>query len=215
MSQPLEGKLKFYLPFDAPIRYGYRHGQKTYYNNAHNGDDFILTRGTKIFQTCITVPHAKILYANEHNDNGRQMMVDYGEIEGYRVQSYMTHFLGFEVAQGDIVSRDGLLGTINKTGRLSGNVDHLHWSIKINGRHYSPVPYLITNVKEQMKYERIRDKFLKKHTDPKSDEAFPFIGIGDNGKPVRCIIRKTTDGAIIQKTDVSIEEYLGAFSIWD
>jgi len=58
---------------------------------------------------------------------------------GLGVFSLYSHLSGIEVAVGDLVEKDGVLGTTGTTGMAGG--DHLHFSMLVNGVLVTPIEW--------------------------------------------------------------------------
>lgn len=68
--------------------------------------------------------------------------------------------------------------------------------------------------KPMAKFERIKEKFVKKMTGRDEDMTIPYL-TKINGKSVRCLIRRTASGEIIEKKNISEREFNSNLSIWD
>lgn len=132
-QNPLEG---FSLPLDSPIvinsRYGYRTDPFTGKQRFHNGVD-LRSRAS----TVLSVLGGKVKKTGyERKGLGNYVTMKYGDFE----LTY-GHLSSIFVSQKDVVKPGTPLGISGSTGRSTG--DHLHLSLKVNGKRVDPLPFLL------------------------------------------------------------------------
>ena len=109
----------------------------------HRGIDFRGARGTPIKSSNSgTVALTADLYFA-----GRTVVVDHG----LGIYTLYAHLDDFCVKEGDMVNRGDLLGFVGATGRVTG--PHLHWEVRIDGRHHSPLDLLALPLVPPVAYE--------------------------------------------------------------
>lgn len=114
--------------------YGWR------FNNTdfHTGIDF---SGTNVFgKKVVAANSGMVTYTNETYVSGRgygkYIIVDHGG--GY--STLYGHLSEITVSEGDRVGKGKQIGKVGSTGWSTG--PHLHWEIRINGKHTNPINYL-------------------------------------------------------------------------
>lgn len=134
----ISSKQYWSLPLLRPVEgvttseYGLRrefNGQK---RNPHRGLDLDGNLG----ETISAVEAGKVILVAEHYYGGKTVVIDHG----LGVVSAYLHMNTFAVTQGEIVTRGQHIGTVGKTGRVTG--PHLHLSISVLGQSINPNPLL-------------------------------------------------------------------------
>lgn len=97
----------------------------------HTGVDIAAPKGTPIFSATSGI----VKYAGEYGGYGLAVIVDYGKYE--IVYGHMSKVC---VYKGQSVKKGELLGRVGSTGVSTG--PHLHFEVRINGRHTNPMAYL-------------------------------------------------------------------------
>ena len=64
--------------------------------------------------------------------NGKTVVIDHG----LGLRSVYIHMSSFSVSKGDVVARGEVIGTVGKTGRVTG--PHLHLGLQLNGIPLDP-----------------------------------------------------------------------------
>lgn len=112
--------------------FGYRRspfGRRTQF---HRGLDISDKRGTPIH----AVAPGKVLRAFYNGGYGRFVEVDHG----YGVTTRYAHLNKISVQEGDTVDRGTPVGTMGRTGRVTGT--HLHFEVRIDGHAVDPMDFL-------------------------------------------------------------------------
>ncbi len=95
----------------------------------HNGVDVAARRGSKVMAA------ADGVVALAHPDmflTGKTVMIDHG----HGLSSVYLHMDDILVARGQTVAKGSAIGTVGKTGRVTGA--HLHWGVSLFGTHLDP-----------------------------------------------------------------------------
>lgn len=95
----------------------------------HNGVDVAAPRGSTV------VASADGVVALTHPDmffTGKTVMIDHG----HGLSSVYVHMDDILVRQGQPVKKGTPIGTVGKTGRVTG--PHLHWGVSLFGTHLDP-----------------------------------------------------------------------------
>jgi murein DD-endopeptidase MepM/ murein hydrolase activator NlpD len=124
---------RFGAPPVGPVSsgFGWRTDPITGKRTFHAGVDFRAPNGT-----AITAP-ADGVVTGITDAGPRGISVTYQIAPG--VESSFFHMSRRAVQVGDKVRRGDLLGRVGSTGRSTGN--HLHWSMKVNGKPVDPLSY--------------------------------------------------------------------------
>ncbi|MEG1874850.1 MAG: peptidoglycan DD-metalloendopeptidase family protein [Angelakisella sp.] len=116
--------------------YGYRFGGSDY----HTGIDFagggILGKPVRASNSGVVAVTQENYVNGRRGGYGRYMIVDHGG--GY--STLYAHLSAITVPQGTRVSKGQVIGKVGSTGWSTG--PHLHFEIRINGKHQNPVDYL-------------------------------------------------------------------------
>ena len=95
----------------------------------HNGIDVVAPRGSPV------IACADGIVALVHQDmffTGKTVMIDHG----HGLTSVYVHMDDIRVRAGDKVRKDDRVGSIGKTGRVTG--PHLHWGVSLFDTHLDP-----------------------------------------------------------------------------
>ncbi|MGB0732721.1 MAG: peptidoglycan DD-metalloendopeptidase family protein [Pontibacterium sp.] len=117
-------------PFSSPF------GLKRFYNNQprspHSGLDIAAPTGAPI-----TAPSAgTVLAVGHYFFNGKTVILDHGQ----GLTTMYCHMDSIAVKVGDKIPHGGALGTIGKTGRVTG--PHLHWGVSLNNVRVDPTLFV-------------------------------------------------------------------------
>ncbi len=130
---PVDGSLE-----DETIGFSSYFGNRRSYNNGeyfgfHGGLDFYILLNT--FNIYAAAPGV-VVFAGPMDIRGNTTFIDHGQgiLSGYAHQDEILVQVGQFVNQGD------LIGTIGKTGRVTG--PHLHWDIWVNGNQVDPFDWI-------------------------------------------------------------------------
>ena len=103
---------------------------------SHSGQDIFAKRGTPVYSATEGV----VLRVGEGNLGGKVVFI-YGA--GGR-RYYYAHLDDFapDLAAGDVVTTDTLLGYVGSTGNAKGTPPHLHFGVYAAGGAIDPLPLL-------------------------------------------------------------------------
>ena len=133
------GEFMYPVPYTRNITSYY--GPRTFdngYSDYHTGIDFAASGcygAAIVAANAGTVTFTKTTYV-PGKGYGKYIIVDHG---GGKSTLY-GHCSSIAVKTGDIVSKGQTIGYIGSTGFSTG--PHLHFEIRINGKHVNPLPYL-------------------------------------------------------------------------
>jgi len=97
--------------------------------NPHNGVDVTAPRGAPIVAPAggiVALAQEDMFYT------GKTVMIDHG----HGLTSVYAHMDKINVTQGQHITKGTAIGTIGKTGRVTG--PHLHWGVTLFGTHLDP-----------------------------------------------------------------------------
>lgn len=97
--------------------------------NPHNGVDVAAPTGTPIVAPAagvVVLVHDDMFYT------GKTVMIDHG----LGLTSVYAHMNAITVVKGQVLSQGDAIGTVGKTGRVTGA--HLHWGLTWKGVHLDP-----------------------------------------------------------------------------
>lgn len=77
-----------------------------------------------------------VVYSGWFSDYGQTVIIDHGG----GVQTLYAHNSALLVSVGQTVARGETIAQVGSTGMSTG--PHIHWEIRINGQHISPMPYV-------------------------------------------------------------------------
>lgn len=102
----------------------------------HAGIDLSNACGTPLFAAA----EGTVSHMGFDSSGGWRLIVDHGVVRGVRLQTIYLHAQGYRVRAGDRVARGQQVGSMGSTGWSTGC--HLHFSVKVDGRHSDPLPWL-------------------------------------------------------------------------
>jgi len=112
-------------------------GRKRYINdqprNPHSGIDIAGATGTPI----VAPAEGTVIETGHFYFNGKTVFLDHGQ----GLISMFCHMDEINVAVGDKLKPEDLVGTIGMTGRVTG--PHLHWSVSLGNTMVNPRYFLI------------------------------------------------------------------------
>lgn len=124
--------------FIAPIR-GYitsTYGLKRVYNgipkNPHTALDIAAPQGTPIKATA----SGRIMNVHHRFYTGNTVIIDHGQ----GIMSLYAHLNTIKVENGQWVKQGEVIGTVGKTGRVTG--PHLHWAVYLNQTSVDPLLFI-------------------------------------------------------------------------
>jgi murein DD-endopeptidase MepM/ murein hydrolase activator NlpD len=121
----------------SSTRAGYADHRTYFYNNqevdkqVHLGIDLASTQRAKVE----AANKGMVVFAEYLGIYGNTVILDHG----LGVFSLYSHLSGIDVAVGDLVEKDGVLGNTGTTGMAGG--DHLHFSMLVNGVLVNPIEW--------------------------------------------------------------------------
>ncbi len=124
----------FILPVEGPLSSPF--GLRRFFNQQprkpHSGLDIAAPEGTPI-----RAPAAGIVVATgNYFFNGNTVFIDHGQ----GLITMYCHMDHIETRKGDVLVEGQTIGTVGKTGRVTGA--HLHWSVSLNGTRVDPQLFL-------------------------------------------------------------------------
>jgi murein DD-endopeptidase MepM/ murein hydrolase activator NlpD len=124
------------LPFVQPARgrFSNKFGLRRYFNNRkrsnrHTGLDIAAPIGTPV----IAAAAGKVVNIGHYFYTGNTVLIDHGQ----SVVTLYAHLNTITVSSGQKVKSGQKIGTIGKTGRVTG--PHLHWSVSLNKTWIDPM----------------------------------------------------------------------------
>jgi len=141
-SDPAPETFTFDLPAQGRLSSDF--GLRRFYNNEprqpHSGLDIAAPEGTPI-----AAPAAgTVIEIGNFFFNGRSVILDHGQ----GLISMYNHLSRIDVAKGARVARGERLGSVGRTGRVTG--PHLHWSVSLNNTRVDPALFLPRAVRERI-----------------------------------------------------------------
>ncbi len=125
------------------------------YRRPHNGLDFRADIGAPVYAT----GDGRIKYMGRQGTLGRIVIIDHG----YGYETLYAHLSDFEdgMRSGVQVKRGQQIAKAGDSGLSEG--PHLHYEIRLNGRHVDPLYYLFadTSPEEYMMFRRISETNTK------------------------------------------------------
>ncbi|WP_342373245.1 peptidoglycan DD-metalloendopeptidase family protein [Propioniciclava soli] len=102
----------------------------------HNGIDLSAGCGTPLLAAADGV----VSHVGFDASGGWRLVIAHGQLGGVDLQTVYLHAQGYRVRVGERVTRGQFVGTMGSTGWSTGC--HLHFSVKVNGRHTDPQRWL-------------------------------------------------------------------------
>jgi murein DD-endopeptidase MepM/ murein hydrolase activator NlpD len=114
----------------------------------HEGQDIFAPRGTPVF----SATDGYVAHIGDNSLGGQTVLVIGA---GGRVY-YYAHLEGYapQLAEGDFVSKQTLLGYVGTTGNAAGTPPHLHFGVYDSGGALNPLPLLADREKPKPTTER-------------------------------------------------------------
>ena len=100
--------------------------------SSHSGVDLRATEGEPVRAT----NHGKVVLVGEFYFHGKAVVVDHG----WGIYSMYFHLSQVDVAEGDFIGKNAIIGLAGSTGRATG--PHLHWGVRIGGARVDPFALL-------------------------------------------------------------------------
>jgi murein DD-endopeptidase MepM/ murein hydrolase activator NlpD len=132
--------------FSLPVkgRFSSKFGLRRYFNNEprkpHSGIDIAAALGTKISAPA----DGTIITTGNYFFNGNTVFIDHG----HGLIGMYNHLNKINVQPGQEILRGQVIGTIGKTGRVTG--PHLHWSVSLNNARINPLLLLNNNARKSL-----------------------------------------------------------------
>lgn len=108
--------------------------------NPHRGMDIAAKEGTPIKASAdgkVVLAYPDLFYS------GNVVIIDHG----FGLQTIYAHMKEMKVKRGDTVKQGDIIGTVGKTGRVTG--PHLHWGASLRDVRFNPQSLLDMNKNQQ------------------------------------------------------------------
>jgi murein DD-endopeptidase MepM/ murein hydrolase activator NlpD len=133
-SEPAPESMALDLPSDGPI--SSRFGLKRIFNDEprqpHSGLDIAARAGTPVLAPAAGM----VIDTGNYFFNGRTVILDHGA----GLITMYNHLSRIDVAKGRHIARGQKLGSVGRTGRVTG--PHLHWTVSLNNARVDPALFL-------------------------------------------------------------------------
>ncbi len=132
----------FILPVDGRIS-GKFGGQRIMNNvpkNPHQGMDIATKEGTPVKASGdgqVVLAYPDLFYS------GNMVVIDHG----FGLQTIYAHLKDINVKRGDMVKKGDVIGSVGKTGRVTG--PHLHWGASLRNVRFNPAVLIDINTEKQ------------------------------------------------------------------
>lgn len=125
--------LGYPLPgYPVVSKYGWRMHPILGVRKLHEGIDIWAPAGTDISASA----GGSVVWVGPRNGYGNAVVIDHGSGVG----TLYAHLSGFNVSNGQRVSRGATIGFVGQTGLAAG--PHLHFEVRVNGQTYNPLAYV-------------------------------------------------------------------------
>lgn len=104
--------------------------------NPHQGLDIAAPEGTPVKAAADGIIR---LADHDYFYTGNVIVIDHG----YNLSTIYAHLKDISVKDGDLVKQGQIIGTLGKTGRVTG--PHLHWGASLNDTRFNPQSLLRLN----------------------------------------------------------------------
>jgi murein DD-endopeptidase MepM/ murein hydrolase activator NlpD len=129
------------LPYYWPIGgghftsfFGPRFSPFGYTSEFHLGVDLADRTGTPVYAAA----DGRVVLSSFSNGYGRNVILQHK----YGYSTVYAHLNSMFVTPGQLVKKGDKIGAVGQTGRATG--PHLHFEVRIEGKHINPLPYLTT-----------------------------------------------------------------------
>ena len=133
-SADLPDDLRFDLPTQG--RFSSSFGLRRFFNNQarqpHSGLDIAAPQGAPVLAPAA----GTVIETGNYFFNGNTVFIDHGQ----GLVSMYNHLHRIRVKKGMRVARGQPIGTVGKTGRVTGA--HLHWTVSLNNARVDPMLFL-------------------------------------------------------------------------
>lgn len=120
------------LQVEADTPFGVRRIMNDKPKNPHTGVDFKSPPGTPVHAASDGV----VAHTGNFFFSGNSVFIDHG----MGIYTMYFHLDSISVHQGDMVTRNQVIGSVGSTGRATG--PHLHWGMRINNQRVDPLSML-------------------------------------------------------------------------
>jgi murein DD-endopeptidase MepM/ murein hydrolase activator NlpD len=132
----VQKNLPYYWPLEGghfTSFYGPRFSPFGYSSEFHLGVDLADRIGTPVYASA----EGKVIHAlYDDSGYGRNVLIQHK----FGYTTMYAHLNSISVHAGQLVSKGQNIGTLGETGRATG--PHLHFEVRIDGKHINPLPYL-------------------------------------------------------------------------
>ena len=130
IAMPGEADLSLMWPVRGPVssEFGLRRFINDTARSPHGGLDIAAPEGTPV----LAAAAGRVILDEEFFLNGNSVMIDHGQ----GLKTFYCHLLSSRVQVGQSVAKGEEIGTVGKTGRVTGA--HLHWAVSLNDARVDP-----------------------------------------------------------------------------